>query len=88
MGVFDIVGRQKLALIVSVLAVGSFVIGPASSRLLDGDSDATRQLIAGASYDVIALAFATILSVFKPGHRFRRNEPTRKTRKERPNDAA
>ena len=68
----------KLALVVSVLAVGGFVIGPATSRLLDGDTDATRLLIVGASYDVIALAFATMLSVFKPGRRFRRNEPTRK----------
>ena len=33
--------------------------------------DATRQLIAAASYDVLALATATVLSVFKPGRPFR-----------------
>ena len=36
------------------------------------DGDATRKLIAGASYDVLALATATVISVFKPGGPFRR----------------
>ena len=62
----------KLALIVSVILVGAFVLGPASNQMLDGDGDTTGRLIAGATYDVIALTLATGLSVFKPGRRFRR----------------
>src|SRR3954447_11962931 len=56
----------KLALIVSVILVGAFVIGPGSNELVDG-TDTTGRLIAGATYDVVALAIATSLSVFKPG---------------------
>ncbi len=62
----------KLALIVSVILVGAFVLGPASNQMLDGDGDTTGRLIAGATYDVMALTLATGLSVFKPGRRFRR----------------
>ena len=60
----------KLALIVSVILVGAFVIGPGSNELVDG-TDTTGRLIAGATYDVVALTIATSLSVFKPGRAFR-----------------
>jgi hypothetical protein len=61
----------KLLLIVSVMLVGTFVIGPAENKMLTGLGDATTRLIVGGCYDVIALAVATSLSVFKPGHPFR-----------------
>jgi hypothetical protein len=61
----------KLALIVSVLLVGAFVIGPASQEMLDDGVDTTGRLIAGATYDVVALTVATALGVFKPGRPFR-----------------
>ena len=60
----------KLALVVTVMLVGGLVLGPASSQMLDGDGDTTGRLIAGATYDVIALTAATALGVFKPGRRF------------------
>lgn len=62
----------KLLLVLSVMLVGSFVIGPAVKTMLDGTGDATGRLIAAGSYDVLALTVATGLSVFKPGRRFRR----------------
>jgi hypothetical protein len=65
----------KLLLIVSVMAVGGFVIGPALNTMLRGGGDRTPQLIAAATYDVAALGLATALSVFKPGRRFARAEP-------------
>ena len=61
----------KFGLIVTVLLVGAFVIGPASSQMLDGEGDTTGRMIAGAAYDVVALTVATALGVFKPGRRFR-----------------
>ena len=61
----------KLALIVSVMAVGGFVIGPAVAAILEEGRDATPQLIGAAAYDVAALGAATVLSVFKPGRPFR-----------------
>jgi hypothetical protein len=61
----------KLALIVGVLLVGSFIISPASSQMLDGDGDTTGRLITGAAIDVIALTAAATLAVFKPGRAFR-----------------
>jgi Predicted integral membrane protein (DUF2269) len=62
----------KLLLIVSVMLVGGFVIGPAQAVIMKGSGDAMGQLIAAASYDVVALTRATALSVFKPGGAFRR----------------
>lgn len=59
----------KLALIVSVMAVGGFVINPALATTLAG-GDGTPRLIAAAAYDVLALSLATGLSVFKPGGPF------------------
>jgi uncharacterized membrane protein len=60
----------KLALIVSVMAVGALVINPALATSLAG-GDGTSRLIAAAAYDVLALTLATCLSVFKPGAPFR-----------------
>lgn len=62
----------KLALIVSVMAVGGLVIGPSITAMQSGAGDRTSELIAAAGYDVLALAVATTLSVFKPGGRFSR----------------
>ena len=61
----------KLALIVTVILVGAFVITPASDQMLAGEGDRTGRLIAAAAYDVLALAAATSLAVFKPGRPFR-----------------
>lgn len=62
----------KLALLVSVMAVGGLVIGPAEDRALAGTGGATA-LIAGAAWDVVALSLAVGLSVFKPGRAWRRS---------------
>jgi hypothetical protein len=62
----------KLLLIVSVMAVGGLVIGAAQAEVLERGGHSVAPLIAAASYDVVALAVATVLSVFKPGGRFRR----------------
>jgi hypothetical protein len=69
----------KLLLIVSVMFVGGFFIGPAEQAMLQGQGDATAQLIGAAFYDVIALAIATGLSVFKPGRPFGVARLTEKT---------
>jgi len=66
----------KLLLTVSVMLVGGLVIGPALAVMLAGAGDASQQLIAAASYDVLALALATGLSVFKPGRPFTRARST------------
>lgn len=60
----------KLVLIVTVMMVGGFVIGPALTTMLAGIADRRPQLITAAAYDVVALSIATILSVFKPGRQF------------------
>lgn len=60
----------KLTLIVTVILVGALLIGPALTTMLASGDDRTPQLIVAAAYDVLALAVATILSVFKPGRRF------------------
>jgi hypothetical protein len=62
----------KLALVLLVMLIGGFVIGPASSRLLNGRGDTTGWLIAAAAVDVAALTVATVLGVVKPGRPFRR----------------
>src|SRR5262245_5402512 len=61
----------KLLLIVSVILVGALLIGPALAATLQRGVDSTVRLIAAAAYDVLALAVATTLSVFKPGKPFR-----------------
>ena len=68
----------KLSLIMSVMLVGAFAIEPAEDAMLRGGGDATGQLIAAGAYDVLALAVATQLSVFKPGRPSRlRSRPER-----------
>jgi Predicted integral membrane protein (DUF2269) len=59
----------KLALVVTVIAVGAIVFRP----LLFGNTADTNgtALIVGAAWDVAALALATGLGVFKPGRRLR-----------------
>lgn len=60
----------KLALLVSVMAVGGVVLGPAQDAALDRTGGSTA-LIAGATWDVAAVTLATGLSVFKPGRAIR-----------------
>lgn len=55
----------KLGLIVTVVLVGAILLRP----LLFGDHVNDPALVAGALYDVVALAIATGLAVFKPGRR-------------------
>jgi len=61
----------KLLLLLSVILVGAFAIGPATSEMSDGRGDAETLLIAAAGWDVLALTLATGLSVYKPGGRRR-----------------
>jgi uncharacterized membrane protein SirB2 len=61
----------KLMLIISVMVVGGTLLNVGMSRLQDGGADGDSLLIIGATYDVIALSLAVVLSVFKPGRRFR-----------------
>jgi hypothetical protein len=56
----------KLVLLLSVILIGAFVIGPATSEMQTGTGDAETLLIAAAVWDVLALALATALSVYKP----------------------
>jgi uncharacterized membrane protein len=60
---------SKLLLILSVILVGAFVIGPATATMLDGRGGAEGTLIVASAYDVLALSLATGLSVYKPGRR-------------------
>jgi hypothetical protein len=61
----------KLALLVSVMLVGGLVLSRAENAALDG-TGGTGMLIAGATWDVLALLAAVTLSVFKPGRALRR----------------
>ena len=56
----------KLALLLSVILVGAFVIGPGTSDMHNGQGGAETRLILAASWDVLALTVATALSVYKP----------------------
>ena len=53
----------KLAIIVSVILVGAFLLGPSV------EAESQMRPILGASYDIVVLLLATWLSVFKPGGR-------------------
>jgi uncharacterized membrane protein len=64
----------KLLLILSVILAGALIIGPATASMRDGHGGAETVLILASAYDVLALALATGLSVFKPGRR--RRAPT------------
>jgi Predicted integral membrane protein (DUF2269) len=59
----------KLLVIVSVILVGAFVIGPSEAAMTDGDGGRETVLIVAAAYDVLVLSVATVLSVYRP--RFR-----------------
>jgi hypothetical protein len=63
----------KLLLIVSVIVVGAFVLGPAVDEMRAAGGNAEARLIAGAAYDVLALTLATSLGVYKPGRRRQRS---------------
>jgi hypothetical protein len=62
----------KLGLLLSVILVGAFVIGPATTEMRHGRVGAETLLILAASWDVLALTAATALSVYKPGGSRRR----------------
>jgi predicted integral membrane protein DUF2269 len=62
---------SKLVLILTVILVGAFVIGPNTQTMIDGGSGSEPVLIAAATYDVLALTLATWLAVFKPGRALR-----------------
>jgi hypothetical protein len=57
----------KLVLILTVILVGSFVIGPTTEAMIDDRSGSETVLILASAYDVLALTLATGLAVFKPG---------------------
>ena len=59
----------KLGLILSVILVGAFVIGPSNARMLDGSGGTENVLVAAAAYDVLALVLATALTTYKPRRR-------------------
>ena len=59
----------KLMLLIGVILVGAFVLGPGTDAMRTGDGGAEARLIAGSAYDVVALTLATGLSVFKPRRR-------------------
>ena len=59
----------KLALIVSVILVGALLLGPSVETVRSGDDGVEGRILAGAAWDVAALAVATGLSVYKPGRR-------------------
>lgn len=60
----------KFLLIISVILIGALVLKSGMDAMLSGGGGAERKLIAGASYDVVALTIAVILGVFKPGKRW------------------
>lgn len=62
----------KLVALVGVILVGALVLGPGTQAMQDGDGGAQARLIAGSAAQVLALAFATGLSVFKPRRMRRR----------------
>jgi hypothetical protein len=55
-----------LLLILSVILVGAFAIGPTSSALRAGDGGGEWVLVAASAWDVLALSIAVGLSVYKP----------------------
>jgi hypothetical protein len=60
----------KLVLLVTVILAGALVLGPATAAMRDGAGSGNQTLLILASaYDVLVLALATGLSVFKPGRR-------------------
>jgi hypothetical protein len=68
----------KLLLIASVILAGALVIGPALNEAPGGSSGADTRLIAASAYDVLALALATGLGVYKPGRARSTHRPAEK----------
>ncbi len=68
----------KFLLIISVILVGGLVLKSGMDAMLNGTGGAEGRLIAGATYDVIALIIATTLSVFKPGGKWTSKQPGKK----------
>jgi Predicted integral membrane protein (DUF2269) len=62
----------KLVAILSVIVVGALVIGPETEAMVAGRGGSEAVLIGASAYDVLVLALATGLSVFKPGRARRR----------------
>jgi Predicted integral membrane protein (DUF2269) len=56
----------KLALNLSLILVGAFLLGPGVDAMRNGDGGAEAVLIAGSAWDVVALSLAATLSVYKP----------------------
>jgi hypothetical protein len=58
----------KLVLIVTVLLMGAFVLGPSVDQMRDGSGGVEGRILLGAIWDLVALGTATVLGVFKPGN--------------------
>ena len=61
----------KLGIILSVILVGSFVLGPSLQAMQDGSGGRETTLLLGSGYDVLALSLAVGLSVYRPRLRLR-----------------
>ena len=59
----------KLLLLASVIVVGAAVLGPSVAEMRTGSQGLEARIVAGATWDVLALTLATGLSVYKPGGR-------------------
>jgi hypothetical protein len=57
----------KLALLVTVILMGAFVLGPSVEQMRDGSGGVEGRILLGATWDLVALGTATVLAVFKPG---------------------
>ena len=57
----------KLILILTVILMGAFILGPSVEQMRDGSGEAEGRILFGAIWDLAALGTATVLSVFKPG---------------------
>lgn len=57
----------KLGLLIATIASGALLIGPNADRLMDNTAAGATLLIAGAAFNVAALAVATTLSIYRPG---------------------
>ena len=57
----------KLILILTVILMGAFILGPSVEQMRDGSGEAEGRILLGAIWDLVALGTATVLSVFKPG---------------------
>ena len=57
----------KFGLLIATILSGALVIGPSADRLIDDPSGSAAVLVAGAVFNVAALAISTALSVYRPG---------------------